>query len=106
MNFITHSTIYALYPHATFESGLNLHVSCDGRDQDAARTKYSERGWTRVQRVFKSELFKKPSPSGRARQAFSLSARWATALPSPSNWTGSAFVRGAISIRGLSSQIR
>lgn len=75
MNSTTHSTIYALYPHATFESGLSLHLSCDGRNQDAPRTKYDERRWTRVQRVFKNELFRKPSRGGRAWQAFSLSPR-------------------------------
>jgi hypothetical protein len=75
MNFITHSTIYALYPHATFESGLNLHLSCDGResDQEAARAKYEQRGWTSVYELFPNEVFGK---TRIRKQAFSLSARW------------------------------
>ncbi|KAJ7830872.1 hypothetical protein B0H14DRAFT_2593024 [Mycena olivaceomarginata] len=50
MNLITHSTIYSLYPHATFQSGLNLHLMRDGReaDQQTARAKYDQRGWTTV----------------------------------------------------------
>jgi hypothetical protein len=53
MNLIAHSTIYSLYPHATFQSGLNLHLMCDGReaDQQTARAKYDQRGWTTVRVV-------------------------------------------------------
>jgi hypothetical protein len=71
MNLITLSTIYSLYPHATFQSGLNLHLVCDGReaDQQPARAKYDQRGWTTV-----CELSNDPWRT--PRQALAMRARW------------------------------
>jgi hypothetical protein len=84
MNFITHSTIYALYPHATFQSGLNLHLVCEGNptDQATARDKYDQRGWTSVPELDPKDLLHPPSAvyarsyGGIAKQAFTLGARW------------------------------
>ncbi|KAJ7830875.1 hypothetical protein B0H14DRAFT_2365524 [Mycena olivaceomarginata] len=71
MNLITHSTIYSLYPHATFQSGLNLHLMCDGResDQHVAREKYDRRGWTTVRELSNA-------PFETVHQALTMRARW------------------------------
>lgn len=46
MNIISHSTAYALYPHATFELRRSLICATEGSKQDDARKKYLSRGWT------------------------------------------------------------
>ena len=46
MNIITHSHAYALYPKATFKEKRGLNISCRGANQEAAREKYRQRGWT------------------------------------------------------------
>jgi hypothetical protein len=78
MNLITHSTIYALYPHATFQSRLNLHLDCGGDQNklDVARTKYEGRGWTGVPELYPNELLPTLNYHGIAKRAFSQGARW------------------------------
>ncbi|KAJ7357998.1 hypothetical protein DFH08DRAFT_847675 [Mycena albidolilacea] len=78
MNLITHSTIYALYPHASFQSHLNLHLTSRIGDQDKkymARMKYEERGWRDVPALYPYELLHTPY-RGVAKRAFCLGARW------------------------------
>ncbi|KAJ7845285.1 hypothetical protein B0H14DRAFT_979286, partial [Mycena olivaceomarginata] len=77
MNLITHSTIYALYPHASFQSRLNLHLMSHGDQdkKDVARMKYEERGWRNVPTLHPYELLHTPY-HGVAKRAFCLGARW------------------------------
>ncbi|KAI0061341.1 hypothetical protein BV25DRAFT_1917010 [Artomyces pyxidatus] len=45
MNVIGHSTAFALYPRATFESRLTLLCPMEDLEQGPALQKYAERGW-------------------------------------------------------------
>ncbi|KAF9530850.1 hypothetical protein CPB83DRAFT_892134 [Crepidotus variabilis] len=69
MNIITHEKAYALYPKATFDDHLSVKHSTAGGNQDAARQKYADRGWTMVDnlsadKIEDSEFTHKPRHVG------------------------------------------
>ena len=51
MNFITHDKAYSLYPRATFEQHRSLVFLRGTAARDKALAKYTERGWSTLNRI-------------------------------------------------------
>lgn len=49
MNVVSFENIYSFYPYHTFVKRQALEISTDGHYQEAARSKYKERGWKLLQ---------------------------------------------------------